>query len=619
MTMVRSVRSGKASTAMEQNAEQCGIGASRVFADYLLASRRIALAGTAESAAEPASVAREGLSALLAASRLRAGAVYLLDDSGQRAVLLAEVAVPEDFGARFGRLPLGGPTPITRALRTFQPITAPSDETEPLTRAMLAGAACLAVPFHVGSGSGALCLLGDATPPADEVIALQIAAGTLGQALAAARARQDEARQRARSSFLTDVARVFSVSLDLQQVLDAVVRLATPLLGDWAVIYLREGNLLPLRAIHHHDAKRLRAIRALFTTQPLKVGEGVAGNVVLSGEPRIYREFDQHALRTLAPRNSRVYREGLNNLRSWACLPLMAHGRGLGAIVFATEQRPLGEDDMHLATALAEMAAAAVDNARLYDAERALRHEAEAAQTQLALADRQKDEFLSLAAHELRTPLTSAQGFTQVLLRRARAEDDPSQRLVDGLTVMQTQLRRIGSLLNELLDLSRIQTGSLPLHRTRLDLVALVRETCEGLRALPQGERITLQLAADAIEAEIDRDRIEQIVINLVENGLKYSPGGGEVTVTLGAIEGEAVLKVRDRGLGVPPDAEPFMFQRYYRIPDEQHRQINGLGIGLYVCREIAERHGGSIRIEQPDGPGALFVVRLPLRRAVSA
>ena len=604
---------------MQQGAEQRGDEGGRVLANYLLASRRIALAGAANEAADPRLLAREGLEALLAATGQPAGAVYVLDETAQRALLLAEVALPSDFGTRFGQLHLSGATPVARALRTFQVVTATTEEAEPLARAMLADAGGLAVPFHCGDRSGALCLLGETIAATEEHEALQIVAETLGQAIAAAQARQEQALQRARSSFLTEAARLLSVSLDLQQVLDAVVRLATPVLADWVVIYLREGNLLPLRAIHHRDARRLQAIRALFSEQPLKVGEGVAGNVVLNGEPRIYREFDQHALRTLAPRNSSIYREGLRGLRSWACLPLMAHGRGLGAIVFATEQRPISDDDIHLATALAEMAAAAVDNARLYDTERALRHDAEAAQTQLALADRQKDEFLSLAAHELRTPLTSAQGFAQVLLRRARATDATNQRFIDGLTIMQTQLRRIGSLLNELLDLSRIQTGSLPLHIARTDLVAVVRETCDGLRSLPDGERIALQIECETIEAEIDRDRIEQIVINLVENALKYSPSGGEVTVMLTSEGSDAVLRVRDRGLGVPREAEPFMFQRYFRIPDEQHRQISGVGIGLFVCREIAERHGGSIGIEQPDGPGAQFVVRLPLRAAPGA
>jgi signal transduction histidine kinase len=593
-------------------------GARGTVADYLQAARRIALAGSAaDSAADPKAVAADGLLALLHATGMVAGSVYLLDEAAQCAHLLATSGMVEDFATRFGQVPLESATLVSRSMRTFQTLTSDKDQPEPPTNSLLLEIETptwIIVPFHSGGTSGVVSLLGQRDPPAgDEQDALQMAAETLGQSLAGARARRDDLRSRGRSRFLTDTARAFSISLDLPQVLEAVVRLATPVLGEWVLIYLRDGNLLPMRAIYTVDRERLEAIRTLFAAQPLRVGEGVAGNVVLTGEPRIFRVFDDDALHTLAPRASTAYVEALRGLKSWACLPLMARGRGLGALVFATESRTVNDDDLQVATAFAEIAAAAVENARLYDTERGLRYVAEAAQAQLAAADRQKDAFLSVAAHELRTPLTSAQGFAQVLLRRARSGGEPDQRLLDGLGIMEAQLRRIGALLNELLDLSRVETGSLPLRPVQTDVGSLVTTVCDRLRVLPEGERIVLRQPPQPVIAVVDRDRIEQIVINLVENGLKYSPAGGEVTVSLSQAGDELALRVRDRGLGVPPDAVPFMFQRYYRIPDADHQQVNGLGIGLYVCREIAQRHGGSITVEQPDGPGAEFVLRLPL------
>jgi len=588
---------------------------------YVQTAWRIALAAAApEAAADPARVAAGALTAIMQAAGVDAGAVHILDrlpQHGGCARLLAAEGLPPDFARRFGEVPLENALLVTRALRAFQTMLSATAALDPLTQATLdeTGADLwLVVPFHCGATTGALSLLGKRLPPeADEMASLALVAELLGQVIAAAQARQGEARARARARFLAEVSRAFGLSLDLPQVLESAVRLASPVLGEWVLIYLREGDLLPVRAIYHADAERQEAIRALFTAYPVKVGEGVAGNAVLTGQPRIFREFDEAALHTLAPRDSTVYVEALRRLKSWACFPLMARGRGLGALILATERRHLDDDDLEIAAAFAEIVATAVDNARLYEAERALRRDAEIVQEQLAAADRQKDEFLSIAAHELRTPLTSAQGFAQVLLRRVRGNAAADQRLSEGLTIMEGQLRRIGALLNELLDLARVQTGTLPLRPEPTDLNALVHEVCERLRALPGGNRIEVIAPEKPLVAVVDRDRIEQIVINLVENGLKYSPGGEPVTVTLAQEEGTITLRVRDRGLGVPREARPHMFQRFYRIPDAAHQQISGLGIGLYICQEIAHRHGGEIVIEQPDGPGSIFTLRLPL------
>jgi signal transduction histidine kinase len=296
-----------------------------------------------------------------------------------------------------------------------------------------------------------------------------------------------------------------------------------------------------------------------------------------------------------------------------ACLPLFSHGEGVGALVIATVERALRQEDLDFAGAFAEIAAGAIANARMFEAERNLREFAEIARQRLEEADRLKDEFLSIASHELRTPLTSAQGFTQVLLRRAVRRENQDEDLVKTLSSVETQLRRMTMLLNDLLDFTRVQSGGLPLHLSTVDLRRLATDVVQRLRrALGEG-RIGIEAPDEPVTGSWDSDRIEQVIVNLLDNAVKYSPGGGAIEVTVGRENGWALLAVRDHGLGVPPASVSRVFERFYRIPNRAHQQISGIGIGLYICREIAERHGGTIAVEQPQGPGAKFVVRLPL------
>jgi len=585
----------------------------------------IAESASAEPASlDPIEVAREAVSSIVRITGLHACTIYLVDEAAGVAYSVAHTGFGASFTERHGVVTLDGNTLTAHALRTGLPQYSGMSQLSEQMPAVLdsaRGNTFVIVPFRSGGKCiGTVNAIGmrDSPPAPQEVALLQIVADQIGHAVRAAQLHREGMQSNRRAQFLASVSRAFNATLDLSQVLDAVSRRATEVLCDWCVIYLRDDaeGVMSMRAVHHQDPARTRTVREVFAARPVRIGEGIAGTVVLTGERRVFHDFGKEQIAALAPRDDPAYLNELRQVKAWACLPLMSRGEGVGALVIATVGRPLLEEDLEFATAFTEIAASAIENARLYETERAMRTFSEEARSRLEEADRQKDEFLSIASHELRTPLTSAKGFAQVLLRRARRDPSSDPQQLEGLTVMEAQLRRIGSLLNDLLDFSRIQTDVLPLRPRDMDLTALVRMVVMHAQATSREHQFTVDLPDAPLIGTWDCDRIEQIIVNFLENATKYSPAGGPVAVSLAEEDGWATVRVRDHGLGVPPEAVTHLFQRFYRVHDEAHQQINGLGIGLFICREIAARHGGSVGIERPDGPGSVFFLRLRLAGA---
>jgi excisionase family DNA binding protein len=236
-------------------------------------------------------------------------------------------------------------------------------------------------------------------------------------------------------------------------------------------------------------------------------------------------------------------------------------------------------------------------------AEHAARESAEAAL-------RIRDEFVSIASHELKTPLTTLSGYAQLVLRRFNREGqiDP-ERVIQALQAITNQADKLGRLLSQLLDVSRLEEGKLSLERQPTDVAALVHQLVEGAQSWSQRHSISLRAPA-SLEANVDGLRIEQVVANLLDNAVKYSPGG-DIEVVLRQGRGTLELSVRDRGLGIPRKLRGQIFERFYQAHANNGR--SGLGLGLFISRQIVELHGGQIRAEFPRGGGTRFVVRLPV------
>lgn len=241
----------------------------------------------------------------------------------------------------------------------------------------------------------------------------------------------------------------------------------------------------------------------------------------------------------------------------------------------------------------------------------------EAAQAELREAVRLREEFLSVASHELRTPLTPLKGFAALTLNRMEKGGDfpERERTLKALRSMARQTDRLTRLVDDLLDTSRIQAGRFELERAPVDLLPLVREVLERfeLRGEQGGLTFVLEAPEQPLEGVWDGPRLEQVVTNLLSNAVRYSPQGGTVRVSFLVTAKAVELRVRDEGIGIPPESLALLFQPFARASNATARHFGGLGLGLFICREIVQRHGGTIWAESPGAhQGSCFHVRLP-------
>ncbi|HEU0027458.1 MAG TPA: ATP-binding protein [Ktedonobacterales bacterium] len=286
-------------------------------------------------------------------------------------------------------------------------------------------------------------------------------------------------------------------------------------------------------------------------------------------------------------------------------------------------------DEIKLAGGVAQLGAVVLERDRL------LRERAEAQASLLAAqeANQRMDEFLSVAGHELKTPITTARVNLQLIERRMRRLNGELARLDESASAQITPIiepfreliqradsatRRQSRLVEDLLDVSRLQSGQLDLQIETCDLVALVRDCVEDQRLTWPERLISATLPEGTAPVAADPDRITQVIANFLTNALKYSPGDAPVSVTLTREDGTARVSVTDHGPGIAEAAQAHLWDRFYRAPGVEVRNGSGvgLGLGLYICHEIIERHGGEIGVESQPGDGSVFWFTLPLKRA---
>ena len=249
---------------------------------------------------------------------------------------------------------------------------------------------------------------------------------------------------------------------------------------------------------------------------------------------------------------------------------------------------------------------------------RRLIHE-QAARSEAEAALRQRDEFLSLVSHEVKTPLTSVLGFVQLFERRAAqgtAQGTPytlTERDHRSLQALVEQTQRLNKLVASLFDLSRLQLGRLDLEQAPIDLCELASLVVGELQPVLNHHTVSLTCADGPLPLEGDVLRLEQVLQNLLQNAVKYSPEGGPIGVEVARQGTHACLRVRDSGIGIPVEAHSRIFERFYRASNSIPDNINGLGIGLYVVQEIVAMHGGRVEVASIPGEGSTFTVLLPL------
>ncbi|MFN8636238.1 MAG: ATP-binding protein [Chloroflexota bacterium] len=402
--------------------------------------------------------------------------------------------------------------------------------------------------------------------------------------------------------FLADASAVLASSLDYEATLQQVARLAIPALGDWCTVYmLSEDSQIRRVAVAYTDGEKAELAQALrrYPPSPVSPRSSVA-EAMRTRTSILTPSIPDTYVSNIAQDAEHLEIMRRLDFRCSMTVPLEARGDVLGALAFFSSDpdRRYDAADLALAEDLARRAGLAVDNARLYrESQRAIRA---------------RDEFLSVAAHELKTPMTSMLGFSQMLLRYMA----PDQQIDDGLVqralqAIEQQSERLSRLVSRLLDIARIEGGRLNVEPTDVEVVSLVNHVVETTLAASPGHRIDVR-APDQLHASLDPLRFEQVVTNLLDNAVKFSPSGAPVTVDLSLTSLDMVqLTVADRGPGIPQEDRGRIFERFYQA--QTGNLSSGMGLGLYICRQIVEQHGGSIAVELPPEGGTRFVVVVPV------
>lgn len=414
------------------------------------------------------------------------------------------------------------------------------------------------------------------------------------------RTAERHARQMA---FLADASARLG-SLDYETTLREVAQLAVPAYTDWCAIDVVQADGKVERLITAHaDPAKVQLARTLEAKYPSSPDAPTGLPAVLrTGEPCHYPELTDEMLEAGAvdAEHLRILRE--LGMHSAAIVPLNVRGRTLGAITFvsANAERPLTEGDVTVLTEVGRRAGMAIDNARLYrDAE---------------LANMAKDQFLALLSHELRTPLNAIMGWAH-MLRGGLNEAMTAQ----AIEVIGRNARSQKQLVEDLLDVARIAAGQLDLHRSVLDLCEAARVGVDSALPAAQAKGITLafQCAPNPIMVDADPNRLQQVMANLLGNAVKFTDKGGRITARVTATEGGGELSVQDDGVGIPEEFLPKVFDRFRQGDTSLTRPYGGLGLGLWIVKQIAEAHGAGVRAESA-GAGRGTTVRITWPRAAA-
>lgn len=418
------------------------------------------------------------------------------------------------------------------------------------------------------------------------------------------RAFEEEMQVQAeRAQILADAGAFFASNIDPNWVTQAIAERVAEVLGDWSAIILRNPGSTDLNvaSIYHRDMASLGLAWSYIYRQPLVVGEGIIGQVVSSGYPSLTTN-----VRAISDaKNPGTYHPSPVKLASLLVLPLRTRREVIGALIIAANDpdRAMTDQKLPLAELLAERASLAIENARLYTEQVEARHKLED-------LSRLKDEFLSIASHELRTPVTSIKGYTQLSKMLIKEGDLGTSE--EYLDIALDQIDRMSRLILELLDVSRIETGRLEIRREPISWSHFVRDIVHHHHTSVSDRRFHLSVPDDGKIVVGDRDRLEQVLGNLLENAVKYSPDGSDVTVTVDDKGDSFVTAVCDRGIGIPSDELAQVFERFHRGRHVSSTNYGGLGLGLYITKQIIERHGGSIWVDSKEGQGTTFYFSLP-------
>jgi signal transduction histidine kinase len=523
----------------------------------------------------------------------KTGALYLLSEGSQyRAVAahgvaleqLRQVVLTPDNGLLAEMCRTGEPTVVSdfgeqvHTTAEAQRVVARTGTRATLGVPLMQGSACLGALYVATT---------DSTPFPPEAIHVLRRLGSFAQVavqnarrfshVQAERSRLELEQERSRTGLLSkllDLSELLNSDLSTQVLIERVVEAAMGLVGACSgTLGLVEGERLVFRRFHMPNGWTDFSV----TLQP---GQGVPGHVWSTREPYICNDCrsDTHVIHTIQEqmRFERLVYVPIFN-RAGAVIGT------LGAYDPVPERDFIGQD-IEVLQMLAHQGAIALENAQL---------------------NGMKDDFLSIVSHELKTPVTSIKGFAQVLQRRLSPENlEHGGRYLD---IINAQADRLTALINDLLDLSRIQTGRFVFDTHTVDYTALISDVLDELRLVSPENAITL-VTPDRTVVVGNENRLRQVLTNLVDNAIKHGPSGTEVHVTV-EVGDEVTTYVCDEGDGLPPAEAEQIFAPYYQVRHPSDRYSKGLGLGLFISRQIVEEHGGRIWLDEVDHTSFVFTL----------
>jgi len=393
---------------------------------------------------------------------------------------------------------------------------------------------------------------------------------------------------------LTEAGRAVSSSLSQDQVYGVILDSARDLLGatEASVMLLDpETRVLRMVASSGLDEAAMRDGVAML-------GDGVAGWVAESLQPVVLRgDVRDDRFKAFIPKDRPV--------ASAMSVPMRTSDEVLGVINVSVSGngKVYSEHDLRALTAFAAQAAAALANARLYEQERKT-------STELAELERQRRDFLATLTHDLKTPLTSILGYVK-LLRRA-GDNLNSEQAHTFTDVIERQGKRILEMVEQLVEATRLEEGAPALAREPLDLGRIVDEQVLAVGGMLEGRRLDVEMPSQLPETYGDRNAIEHILMNLLENAVKYTSPGGQILIAVEPAERDVRVSVTDDGGGIPEKELPHVFERYRQAGDDSAK--GSVGLGLYIVRSLTQAHGGKVWAENVPGRGARVTFTLPVR-----
>jgi signal transduction histidine kinase len=415
---------------------------------------------------------------------------------------------------------------------------------------------------------------------------------------------RDLARSVGELKALGEVSQAVSSTLDLETVLTRIASHAVQLTGaaGGAIYEYDEATeQFTLRGSHQIEKEFIEALRA----NPARLGRGAMAQAASSGAPvEVAEILDERD--TSATRLRLVLRQ--LGYRSLLAVPLLREGRIRGGFtIYRRTPGSFAPEIVNLLQTFATQSVMAIQNARLF-------REIEEKSTQIEAANRHKSEFLANMSHELRTPLNAIIGFSEVLGERMFGELNEKQ--AEYTDDILTSGRHLLSLINEILDLSKVEAGRMELELSTFDLPTALENAQTFVRERATKHGVTLDLSVDENLGDVNGDerKIKQVLLNLLSNAVKFTPEGGRIEIKARQQNGNVEISVSDTGIGIAPEDQAKIFEEFRQVGGDNAKKIEGTGLGLTLAKKFVELHGGKIWVESEVGTGSTFTFSLPER-----